>query len=225
MNTEPSTHEPSEGRAAGPGLREIPITAGLIAACVGVAFATKMGEDLAAVSRFLFTPTVDLVPGGDPLRAIREGELYRLLTPIFIHFGALHAVFNLVWLKELGGLIERFRGSAVFLTMVVVIGLLSNYAQFALGGPSVFGGMSGVVYGLFGYVWIRGNVGRDVPFRLPSSTVLIMLGWLVLCFTGLVGSVANFAHLGGLVAGMISGGVGVLRARRSTPVTEHRGSR
>ena len=63
--------------------------------------------------------------------------------------------------------------------------------------------MSGVVYGLFGYVWIRGRIATYEPLRLHPQTTVIMLAWLVLCMTGVIGPIANTAHLAGLLCGVI----------------------
>ncbi len=65
--------------------------------------------------------------------------------------------------------------------------------------------MSGVDYGLLGYVWMRARFEPQAGMYLDAFTVSFMLGWLVLCFTGLMGPVANWAHTVGLVVGMAIG--------------------
>jgi GlpG protein len=65
--------------------------------------------------------------------------------------------------------------------------------------------MSGVVYALFGYVWMKGLYEPEQGMILHPSTVQFMLLFLVLCMTGLMGSVANAAHVVGLVTGMLLG--------------------
>jgi GlpG protein len=73
--------------------------------------------------------------------------------------------------------------------------------------------MSGVNYALFGYIWIRG--GRDPSFdlQLDQSTITILLIWFAICFTGLVGNIANTAHTMGLVIGAAWGWLAARRAR------------
>ena len=80
----------------------------------------------------------------------------------------------------------------------------------ALGGWPFFGGMSGVVYGLFGYAWMKSTFDPQAGFRLSQITVIILMAWLVLCMTSAVGSVANVAHVVGLVVGAAFGYLPIL---------------
>ncbi len=143
-----------------------------------------------------------LISTSDSLTEVQNGQVWRLVSPIFLHFGLLHIVFNMYWLYDLGTMIERRLGSILYILLILAIAVPSNYAQFAVTGP-MFGGMSGVVYGLFGYVWVRGRLEPTSGLNLPSNVAVIMIGWFVLCATGLVGNVANWAHGGGLAMGAL----------------------
>ena len=136
--------------------------------------------------------------GGLP--EIKSGQIWRLFTPMFIHFGFFHIFFNLLWLRDLGTVLESREGSLRFLIFVLVLAALSNAAQYFFVGPN-FGGLSGVVYGLFGYVWVRGRLDLTCGFHVPEPIVLQMIVWFVLCWTGVLGNVANYCHAAGLVAG------------------------
>jgi len=136
---------------------------------------------------------------------VLSGEVWRLVTPIFLHFGILHLVFNLSWLWVFGKTLEGSLGSLRFAWMVLLLGVFSNVLQYVATVSPFFGGMSGVIYGLFGYLWMRGRFDPRVSYGLPGSTVMIMIGWYVLCLTGIVGAVANGAHTGGLVLGALWG--------------------
>jgi GlpG protein len=135
---------------------------------------------------------------------IRQGEVWRLITPIFLHGGLLHLLFNMFWLADLGSQIESLRKSWRLALLVVVIAAVSNLAQFLYEGP-YFGGMSGVVYGLFGYTWMKVHYDEGTLFRLRPNTVPIMIIWLLLCMTGWLGAIADAAHIAGLVTGMLIG--------------------
>ena len=140
----------------------------------------------------------------DSLPEIRHGQLWRLFTPMFIHMDILHLLFNMYWLFVLGGILEDRYGGGWLIALVLASDLIANLSQYFWVGP-IFGGMSGVNYALFGYVWMKSKFDPSAGFRLTESTVFLMMLWLVVCFTGWVGPVANAAHVGGLIAGLIFG--------------------
>lgn len=144
---------------------------------------------------------------------IASGQIWRLMTPIFIHANFLHLLFNMYWLYQLGSLIERRLGSLLFALLVVAIAIPSNYAQFAAVGPN-FGGMSGVVYGLFGYAWVRGRLDPTSGLYLQPNVVFWMMAWFALCLVAKDLNVANYAHGGGLVVGGALGYLATLAPRR-----------
>jgi GlpG protein len=177
-----------------------PLTLALIVASIAVTIATRMGTDMRGWRWLAMT---NIAEGGYHLGLpeIRHGQVWRLFTPMFVHLGPLHILFNMIWLRDLGTVIERTRGTLFTLGLVLAIAAGSNLAQYVASGP-LFGGMSGVVYGLLGYIWITSRLEPFTRLWLSQQTVIWMLGWLVLCFTGLMGPVANWAHLAGLVLGM-----------------------
>lgn len=139
---------------------------------------------------------------------LEQGEYWRLITPIFLHFGLFHIVFNALWVWEFGRRIERVLGSGTLLLLVLSVGLLSNSAQYLWTGPSLFGGLSGVLYGLMGFLWIFNRLRPHPVLTLQPGIIGFMLVWVVLGMTGAIdffmdGSIANAAHVGGLVAGML----------------------
>lgn len=146
------------------------------------------------------------------LPEVRHGEIWRLFTPVFIHLTFLHILFNMLWLRDLGSTIEVRQGAWQLLLMLLVFAGLSNFGQYYVSGPG-FGGMSGVVYGLLGYVWIRGKFAPGSGLFLHPSTVNMMLIWFVLCYTNFLGPVANTAHAVGLVMGMSWGYLSSLQHR------------
>lgn len=131
---------------------------------------------------------------------------WRLFTPMFLHFHELHIIFNMLWWVELGRIIERYQSSGQLLFVTLVTGVTANVAQYLATGPN-FGGMSGVVYGLLGYLWIYGRVNPAAGYALRREIVILMLAWLVICFVGLADIVANHAHLFGLLSGCLLGAV------------------
>ncbi len=139
---------------------------------------------------------------------ILDGQIWRAITPIFLHFPAMgiifaHLAFNMIWLYEFGTRIERADSSLFLGVLIVVSGLLSNIAQaqFSIG---IFGGMSGVVYALLGYLFIRPRVVPCYPVRIPDNMAYFLIGFMVLAGVGLFGSgIANVAHFAGFFCGII----------------------
>ncbi len=141
---------------------------------------------------------------------ILEGQIWRLITPIFLHANMLHLIFNMWWLFDLGGMIEPRLKTYRYLLMVLVIAFVSNMTQFAVVGPN-FVGMSGVVYGLFGYAWVRGRLDPTSGLYLRPDVVFWMMAWFFLCWFNVIGSVANWAHGAGLAMGAAIGYLPELR--------------
>lgn len=177
------------------------ITLAIIVLCGAVFFLSEFGRNMARV-HWLFIS--EHVTGGGALAEVRHGQLWRLASPIFLHFNILHLFFNMLWLLDLGSMIETRCGKGFFVTLTLVVAVVSNMAQYVFSGPA-FGGMSGVVYGLLGYVWLRGRFDPGSGLALHPHTVIMMLIWFFFCFTGFAGNVANYTHAAGLLTGMAWG--------------------
>jgi GlpG protein len=138
------------------------------------------------------------------LLEVRQGEVWRLFTPMFLHFGIAHILFNMLCLRDLGSMIEARKTSWFLLLLTLVLAGTSNVGQYLDKGPS-FGGMSGVVYGLLGYIWMQGKFNPAAKLSLQPQTVTFMIIWFFVCLTDLVGPVANTAHGVGLAVGVAWG--------------------
>ena len=137
-----------------------------------------------------------------------NNEWWRLITPMLIHFSFAHLVFNCLWIYVLGSKIELFDGHLIFINLILFCSICSNLTQYFFGGPSLFGGLSGVIYGMLGFCMIIELESQFERYDLPPALYLFMIVWLVLGFMGVLtlfgfGNVANFAHLGGLISGII----------------------
>jgi GlpG protein len=152
---------------------------------------------------------------------VRAGQVWRLVTPIFLHGDFLHLLFNMWWLLDLGSQLEHRIGSLQLLALVLLSAALSNAAQLQWGGNPLFGGMSGVVYALFGYLWIRGKLDPSFGIALRPQLAGFFLIWLALGISGVldsvVGPVANYCHSGGLAVGAGWGYLASLRRPRTRP--------
>ncbi|CAM4018334.1 rhomboid family intramembrane serine protease GlpG [Pseudoalteromonas byunsanensis] len=125
------------------------------------------------------------------------------VTPVLLHFGALHLVFNLSWWLHLGHQIVQRTGARYLFILFIVSSFVSNWAQFLM-VDSRFGGLSGVVYALLGYAWIY-SVKHSAQEPIVGKPIIgFMLLWMIFGFTELFFiSMANWAHLFGLLSGML----------------------
>lgn len=164
-----------------------------------------------------FADKRDYVKSGDPFEAIKRGEVWRLFTPMLLHGNTMHLAFNMYMFFVLGSVLERLHGSLFMAILVMLTGLAGTLLQVmlppaealppllqGLGGTPFAIGASGAVYGLFGFLWIRPLMDPNYPIRMVPFNVVLLLGWLVFCMTPAMPHVANGAHVGGLIAGVIA---------------------
>lgn len=231
---EQSGAAPHHGMSLGAIVRRYPVTTLLIVGSVVVALASNLGsrDKIMSVLTWLTLADLQVFDGSinSGWTAILQGEIWRLITPIFIHFGLLHIVFNLMWLRDLGPLIEQRWSSKTLLWLVVVAAVCSNVAQFLVDwdlrsgvryANALSGGMSGVVYALLGYIWMRSRFDPRAGIRINPTIVVLMIVWLVVCMSGVIGSVANMAHLVGLLVGVIWGRIVAAKSARDYVEYEH----
>ncbi|MGE5296312.1 MAG: rhomboid family intramembrane serine protease, partial [Solirubrobacterales bacterium] len=184
-----------------------PLSLVLIAISIGVTLFTEFGK-VDHLTRILsisqFPAAIGHIHWDRILPEVRHGQVWRLFTPMFLHFDILHIFFNMLWLRDLGSMIEARRGPWFMLLLTLVLAGTSNVGQYLVSGPH-FGGMSGVVYGLLGYIWMQGRFNPASRLSLQPQTVTFMIVWFFICLAGLVGHIANTAHGVGLVVGVAWG--------------------
>ena len=192
--------------AAGIG-RSCPVTILLMAASIAVAIFSKLGDDDSVVMHFSIDYFRVTVRGNQEtlqLAQVWRQEPWRLGNPDPLAFRHLAPALQHDHADPVGRHRRVLRGSWRFAIFVLVIALPSNIAQYLWSGPS-FGGMSGVLYGLFGYVWMKSRYEPASGFYMPPNTVIWMVAWFVLCVFGVMGHVANVVHGVGFAAGLILG--------------------
>lgn len=173
-------------------LRRAPFTGLILILCTLIFAASIIG---------LFKPIAQMLMIMPLGNLLQNHEWWRLLGPVLIHFSALHFIFNLLWWSMLGAQIERQMGTSFLIILFLVSALVSNLAQLIVAGPN-FGGLSGVVYGLMGFVWIIGWLRPQWGMQLPKAVVGFMLVWLLLGYADVLWvNMANAAHTVGLLSG------------------------
>lgn len=192
-----------------PSPRHAPLVLSFIVVAVIMVWVTAMGRNELAATLMVVDPRnydwTTLAGRIDALAStLSGGQIWRLLTPDFLHFSWTHIIFNSVMLWFLGSQIEWFDGRTRLLVLFLGTSIFSNGLQYLVSGP-LFGGLSGVVYGILGYCWLS---QRKVPrFQFPPALVTFAVVWMVLGFTPFtemlgLGRMANEAHLGGFVSGL-----------------------
>jgi GlpG protein len=201
------------------------VTLGLVMMCLVVAwivpFPDPSADDferlhqLSLRNQLYYEPLYLGVPRSEippPFSAIRSGQIWRLFTPALAHGNLPHLIMNLTGLVSLGVLIERREGSLRLLLLTLFVAAISHTAQYTMGlyrgdfYPSGFLGISGVVFGLFGYAWVStftARPGSAWDRVISTQQVYYILAFGLICTTGLFGPIANTAHFAGLFAGML----------------------
>lgn len=160
----------------------------------------------------------DKLPPGTLFEKIRQGEVWRLISPVLLHGSILHILFNMLWLFVLGRQIEERIGKLRYLFLSLLIGVISNVAQYLMSGP-IFLGYSGIIMGMVGFIWMRQKIApwEGYPLQRPVITfitvfVLAMLALEIVSMalqffhvTEMFANIANTAHIVGAVVGALLG--------------------
>ncbi len=147
---------------------------------------------------------------------IRAGEIYRTITPIFMHGGFLHILFNMLWLYLLGRMLEERIGALRYIAISLIVALISNTIQYLMSGPA-FLGYSGVITGLAGFIWMRQRKAPWEGYPLQKATAIFlgvfifgMMGFQIVLFVlqrffeiNWNLQIANSAHVVGALVGII----------------------
>jgi len=136
---------------------------------------------------------------------IAQGQVWRFFTSMFLHIGFQHILFNAYALFIFGAETERIFGRTRFLTIYVLSGLFGSLASFVLGSATISAGASGAIFGIVGmqvayfyrYREMLGTFGRS---RLINVGIIVAIN----IFFGLsMPGIDNWAHLGGLISGIL----------------------
>ncbi len=147
---------------------------------------------------------------------IRQGEVWRFFTPCMLHLNFLHLLFNMILAWMLLKQIEERVNKWKICLLILLIGVISNTAQYLMSGP-FFLGFSGVIVGLAGFIWMRQKVAPWEGYPLQKSTLLFLLFFVIAMFAlelfsfslqmfsgfQLSPNIANTAHIVGGLSGIL----------------------
>lgn len=172
--------------------------------------------DIIAFARGEFKKEPPKTVQGPLFEKIREGEIWRLVTPIFLHGNILHILFNMLWLVMLGKQMERRLSPGKYIFFILISAIFSNTCQYILSGPN-FIGYSGVLCAMIVFIWMRQRYYPWEGYHLDKANMalisLFVLGILALqilvffveafsSFDFALG-IANTAHLAGAFIGFV----------------------
>lgn len=177
----------------------LPVTWTVIGICVAMALLALLPAFSVIRGFFYFSEEM-----GRSFPEIREGQVWRLVTPVFLHGNALHLFFNMLWMYQLGGEIESEEGSRFLATFLILAAIVCDVAQYLVSGPA-FVGLSGVVYAFLSYIWMMSRKSSATRYAMNDQTLVFMLVWLFVCIVGIIPSVANTQHVVGLLLGFAWG--------------------
>lgn len=149
---------------------------------------------------------------------ISKGQVWRLLTPVFLHANILHILFNMLWFFFLGKIIEPRLGIAKYLVLMLIVGVVANVAQYLISGP-LFMGYSGIIVGMAAFIWIRQRKFPWEGYPMAKLTLYFLFAFVVgmavlevvLLGVSAVSSlqmqmgIANTAHIVGGITGLALG--------------------
>jgi GlpG protein len=203
--------EPNHSSGLMSQFRSAPATVIVILAALIVAAITQLDSDVMKIRYFTISPFEVI---GNQVRfyplseLMTKGEYWRFFSPALLHFSVMHIVFNVLWVWDVGRRLEQIVGSSLWLLGVFLIAIVSNILQFEITGNPLFGGLSGVVYGLIGFAWLMPILNRQWPTIIRKPLMIFFMVWLAVGYTPLtemigLGSIANTAHTIGLASGLV----------------------
>ncbi len=182
-----------------------PVTLGLLG-CNLLVFATMLafGSGLWHTSN-----GVQLAWGANFGPATQDGQWWRLVTAMFLHFGVVHLALNMWALWDVGRLVERLYGPLRFALVYLASGVFGNLLSLVVqGNQAVSGGASGAVFSLYGallvFLWRERRHVDPAEFRWFFGAALVF-AMFTLLLGQIVPGIDNAAHSGGLVAGTLLG--------------------
>lgn len=167
----------------------------LMISCVPFLISTSQGagQDLNAIAGWFMPRKLS--------NLLQPFSPWRIWTPTFVHYTFMHLFTNgyLWWL-----LASKVESESRFqiIALTIISATVANLLQWSIAGPN-FGGLSGVVYAVFAYIWVLSRCGGKTLYSIDTKLTLVILAFIPLSATGWFGKFADWAHIGGLITGAL----------------------
>ncbi|MBI4246422.1 MAG: rhomboid family intramembrane serine protease, partial [Candidatus Rokubacteria bacterium] len=201
------------------------VTQVISAACIALYVASLIGDPAGALRPRgpfdLFSPSPGVLDalGMTGAYAWAAGRWWTLLTAIYLHGNALHILFNVLWIRQLGPAVEEVYGPARLLIIFTVSGVAGFIVSNAVGVPFTIGA-SGSIFGLLGALVAfgrrRGGLFGGIVLREYGQWALVMF-----VFGFFMSGVNNWAHAGGFAGGFLAGLALAITERRGETALDH----
>lgn len=136
---------------------------------------------------------------------ILAGQWWRFITPIFLHMGFEHILFNMVTLYFIGIQIEAIFGHWRYLAIFLLSGIGGNLASFAFNPNAISAGASTAIFGLFGAFLMLGESFWENPYIRQMTKTFLLFIVLNLAFGLFSVGTDMWGHIGGLIIGFLAG--------------------
>ena len=184
-------------------LKRFPITTALLVANIAYYLYTSVsyGFNMSAQAGFM-------AGGFVPMVVVEMGQYWRFITANFVHFGFIHILVNMFSLYNVGPFVEYNFKKWEYICIIITSMFFTNAYGFfnyminGIGGLTVSGGASGIIFGILGAIvvlgiYYQGYYERVLKSLLPSLILMIFISFSM-------SSISLSGHLGGLLGGMIS---------------------
>lgn len=186
--------------------QRLPVTFSLIAASVVIYAGLALLSASGFVSGLLLQPQWAIEGGGMEPRLVAQGEVWRLVSSMFLHASIVHVAVNMLALYFLGSFAEQTFGGGRFLALYLVSGLAGGvaalyFSEFSVPVVGASGAIFGILGGILGFAIRRGTF----TMRNPVIMQLVFIAAINLFIGASIPNISNTAHIGGMVGGLFFG--------------------
>ena len=194
-----------------PARQRIPLTFYLILTCSLVFVVTDMlgarpAPYVSKLKAALFFQDFNRQKVRDPYHEIRQGQLWRIVTPLFVHGNLWHLVFNMFALYTLAGIVEQHGNWKILAGVLFLSGAIPNLVipliPITWGGTPYGIGISGSIFGLIGFMWAVQKINPRSPYPFQMQWFYMAIGILVFGILVPNLNLDNWGHGLGLLIGI-----------------------